>query len=209
MAEFKNIDVAALQAMLAEGNIRLVDVRTDAEIAQAQYTVNNQPGVMFLLNFPTGQVAEDYFDTFGNGQFPADAGNRTYAKRAGPIVAILKGAMDAASADKLLGDLHYSYSIRWIYEKRNKPTILWGIPVKILGTVVRSLFFIAILGVFSIIAGAGFAILRFVFRGRFSKNTLLISCVYKKSIRMKKILYVFYRFSILIFVSLENNLNKY
>ena len=146
-------------------------LNTDAEIAQAQYTVNNQPGVMFLLNFPTGQVAEDYFDTFGNGQFPADAGNRTYAKRAGPIVAILKGAMDAASADKLLGDLHYSYSIRWIYEKRNKPTILWGIPVKILGTVVRSLFFIAILGVFSIIAGAGFAILRFVFRGRFSKNT--------------------------------------
>ena len=34
MAAFKNIDVEQLQAMLAEGGIRLVDVRTDAEIAQ-------------------------------------------------------------------------------------------------------------------------------------------------------------------------------
>ena len=34
MAEFRNIDVAELHAMLAQGSIRLVDVRTDAEIAQ-------------------------------------------------------------------------------------------------------------------------------------------------------------------------------
>lgn len=34
MAEFKNIDVMELQVMLAEGKIRLVDVRTDAEIAR-------------------------------------------------------------------------------------------------------------------------------------------------------------------------------
>jgi len=34
MSEFKNIDAMKLQAMLAQGNIRLVDVRTDAEIAQ-------------------------------------------------------------------------------------------------------------------------------------------------------------------------------
>lgn len=34
MAEFKNIDVMELQAMLAQGTIRLIDVRTDAEIAQ-------------------------------------------------------------------------------------------------------------------------------------------------------------------------------
>lgn len=34
MAEFKNIDVMELQAMLARGGVRLVDVRTDAEIAQ-------------------------------------------------------------------------------------------------------------------------------------------------------------------------------
>lgn len=34
MSEFKNMDVAQLQAKMAEGNIRLVDVRTDAEVAR-------------------------------------------------------------------------------------------------------------------------------------------------------------------------------
>ena len=34
MSEFKNINVAELQALSARGSIRLVDVRTDAEIAR-------------------------------------------------------------------------------------------------------------------------------------------------------------------------------
>jgi len=34
MNGYKNIDVTELQAMLAKGGIRLVDVRTDAEIAR-------------------------------------------------------------------------------------------------------------------------------------------------------------------------------
>lgn len=34
MNGFKNIDVAQLQSMLAQGAIKLVDVRTDAEIAR-------------------------------------------------------------------------------------------------------------------------------------------------------------------------------
>ncbi len=34
MAEYKGINVAELQAQLTKGNIRLVDVRTDAEIAR-------------------------------------------------------------------------------------------------------------------------------------------------------------------------------
>ncbi|MGC2457323.1 MAG: rhodanese-like domain-containing protein [Gallionellaceae bacterium] len=34
MAGYKNIDVTELQSMMAKGGIRLVDVRTDAEIAQ-------------------------------------------------------------------------------------------------------------------------------------------------------------------------------
>jgi rhodanese-related sulfurtransferase len=34
MAGYKNIDIAELKSMMANGGIRLVDVRTDAEIAQ-------------------------------------------------------------------------------------------------------------------------------------------------------------------------------
>lgn len=36
MAGFKNITVAELQAMLQQGGLRLVDVRTDAEVARGK-----------------------------------------------------------------------------------------------------------------------------------------------------------------------------
>lgn len=36
MANYQNISVAELQKMLAQGNVRLVDVRTDAEIARGK-----------------------------------------------------------------------------------------------------------------------------------------------------------------------------
>jgi rhodanese-related sulfurtransferase len=38
MSNFKNINVAELQALSAQGSIRLVDVRTDAEIARGFIT---------------------------------------------------------------------------------------------------------------------------------------------------------------------------
>lgn len=36
MANYQNISVAELQTMLAQGEVRLVDVRTDAEIARGK-----------------------------------------------------------------------------------------------------------------------------------------------------------------------------
>ena len=162
--------VAAFESFSGAAAAKSLNLIEDAEIAQAQYTVDNHPGVLFLMNFPTGQVAENYFDALGTGVSSETSSDASYAKRVGPIVAIFKGRIEPASANKFLDSLRYSYSIRWIYEKKNQTNIIWGIPVKILGTVVRSLFFIAILGVVSIVAGAGFAFLRFGLRKRFSRN---------------------------------------
>jgi hypothetical protein len=145
-------------------------INSDAEIAQAGYFADNQPGFLFLLKFPTVQVAEEYFaDLAGLISVPKD-GNKIYAKRAGPIVAILKGPQNPESAEGVLGSLRYSYSVQWIFEKRNKTTIIWGVPVGILGTVVKSLFFVALLCVISVIAGACFAVIRFAIRNHFTKN---------------------------------------
>jgi hypothetical protein len=150
--------------------VKFLNIATDAEIAQANFSVDDQPGVLFLVNFPTGQVADDYFSAVGDTGSSLAAGAKTYIKKIGPIVAILNGSIDSVAADKLLGALRYSYSIRWIYEKRNSSKIIWGIPASILGTVVRSMFFIAILCVISVISGAGFAVLRFFLRGLWNKN---------------------------------------
>jgi hypothetical protein len=145
---------------------------SDMEIAQARYLLENQAGVLSLLNFPTAQVAEEYFSELTGPKGAEKTGTAMYAKKAGPIVAILEGTFDPVSADKILGSIKFSYSIRWIYEKRNKPTTIWGVPVGILGTVVRSLFFMALLCGVSIAAGVGFAVFRFVLRGYAPQNPL-------------------------------------
>ena len=144
---------------------------SDMEIAQAHYSLENRTGVLSLLNFPTPQVAEEYYAELA----PKDATKNAkdiFAKRTGPIVAILEGTFDARAADKILSSIKFSYSIRWIYEKRNKPTIIWGVPASILGTVVKSLLFVVLLCVVSVAAGAGFAIFRFLLRGYAPQNPL-------------------------------------
>ncbi len=145
----------------------------DMEIAQARYSLENYSGVLLLLSFPTSQVAEEYFAELATPEERARTGeNRIYAKRAGPLVALLDGTYDPGSADRILSTLSFSYSIRWIYEKPVKPATIWGLPVGILGTVVKSFFFVVLLCVISIVAGAGFAIFRVVLRRYAPHNTL-------------------------------------
>jgi hypothetical protein len=151
------------------GGIQLHFDDIDAEIAQARYTLDNRTGTLSLLSFPTQEVAEEYFA--GLARKPdAQDGNRSYAKRAGPIVGILKGPFDAGTADKILRSIQYSYSIQWVYEKGNKPKTVWGVPAGILGTVVKSLFFVAILFGLSILIGICFAATRAILRRRAPKR---------------------------------------
>jgi hypothetical protein len=142
----------------------------DAEIAQARYALENQIGILTLLNFPTPEVGEEYFANFSAASFPEKDRDKIYLKRAGPIVAILKGRMDPGSADKVLHSISHSYSVRWIFEKPKKTRVTWGVPVRILHTVANSLFFVILLCVLAIIAGAGSALFRFARRRRLSRN---------------------------------------
>jgi hypothetical protein len=161
--------LSSFKYFAGEAAVKSLNLVSDVEIAQAQYAIDNNSGSLLLLSFPTSQVADDYFATAAIGNIALE--NHTlYAKKVGLLVAVLSGPISPASADGFLRSIRYSYSIRWIFEKKNQTKIVWGVPVRILGTIVRSLFFIAILGVVSILAGAVFAISRFFIRNRFSKN---------------------------------------
>jgi hypothetical protein len=146
-------------------------VKSDIEIAQARYSLEDRAGDLLLLSFPTPQVAEEYFEEFP-GLTRSKSGERAlYTKRVGPLVAILEGDFDSVLADRILNPLKFEYSIRWIYDMRNQTKIVWGIPTHILGTVVKSLLFVALLCLLSIAAGAGLAFLRFGLRGHGSGNS--------------------------------------
>jgi len=141
-------------------------IDTDAEIAQATYTLNGHTGTLSLTSFPTKEVAEEFFAELSARQAEKKSSQKSFARRAGPIVGILDGPFDLDSANRILSAIHYSYSVKWVYEKGSGKKTAWGVPVGILSTVVKSLFFVALLFVGSVLVGIGFAIFRVVLKKR-------------------------------------------
>ncbi len=144
-------------------------VPADVEVAQARCTVEDRTGTYSLLSFPTIQMAAEYFNSaslYDRGS----AGNASlYTRQTGPLVGILEGNFPAQLADKTLGSLSFSYAVKWIYEKNKRGQTIWGVPVRILGTVVRSIVFTALLCVLSIIAGIALAAGRVYARKRWTR----------------------------------------
>lgn len=153
----------------------LPELGPEMEIAQARYAAGGTTAILSLLGFPTNQAAESYF---ANVSLPSSAGTsrgaiRSYARRVGPIVGVLEGDLAPEAAQEILGALKYTYSIRWIYDKNNRSTAtVWGVPVGILGTVVRSLFLTALLCGLSLALGTGMALFR-VFLRNYAPNNFL------------------------------------
>jgi hypothetical protein len=148
----------------------IISLNTDMEIVQANYSLENRTGSLSLMIFPTAQVAEACFEELTFSKSAENNDNTLYGRRVGPIVALLEGSIDPGSADKILSSIKYSYSIRWMED--TKPAIAWGIPAGVLGTVVKSFFFVMLLCIVSILAGAGFAFFRFFLRERTPQNIL-------------------------------------
>jgi hypothetical protein len=138
----------------------------DMEIAQAKYSANNQSGALYILSFPTNQMAEACYSTL------AGHVDKFHIKMTGPLVSVLEGPIDPDSTAKLLDSIQYKYSVQWVYEKKeSKPVNIFGIPTSVVGKLVKnSLFFVVVLALLSIGAGLMFAVLRFRVRNRMSKN---------------------------------------
>jgi hypothetical protein len=148
-----------------------INTQYDMEIAQARYFADSRSGMLFLLKLPTPELAEAYFAELAIPSALQADGLSVYANRAGPLVAILEGNFDPRSADKLLKSVKFSYSVRWVYEKKNNTKIIWGVPIGILGAVVNSLLFVAILCVASMFLGAIVAVVRYLFSSLSTKHS--------------------------------------
>lgn len=144
-------------------------ITAEAEIAEARYRVGNVAGVLTLLNFPTKEGAEDCYERLSPTS--RDSADKLFSRKVGPIVAVLQGPFSPETAEKLLADIRHSYSVKWIYEKP-KPKTVWGVPVGILGTVVKSIWFSVIMGAASIILGVAFAVARVLLRRRASAEAV-------------------------------------
>jgi hypothetical protein len=141
----------------------------EVEIAQARCTIQNQSAIFTLLSFPTIQIAEEYFNTSPIYAGSARGKSKLYTRQTGPLVAILDGNFEPDLADKTLGSLQFKYAIKWIYDGSQSNRMIWGVPVRILGTVVRSILFTALLCAASIVAGILLAFARIYARRRWPR----------------------------------------
>jgi hypothetical protein len=144
-------------------------IPSDVEVAQTECTARGQAGTLTLLSFPTIPLAEEYFNSgavFDRGT-PGSAS--LYTRQTGPLVSILEGNFTPEAADKTLGTIKFSYSIKWIFDRNSQQNrTIWGVPIKILDTVVRSVLFTVLLCVISIVAGVVLAAGRMFARRRWA-----------------------------------------
>ncbi len=149
-----------------------IEFRDELEIAQAGYSLENQTGILSLVGFPTVQLADEYFESLF-GLMGSNSQAQLYFKKSGPMLAILEGNFAPRTADRLLGSIEFSYSVKWIYDARNRASDgMWGVSTGLMGTVVRSLAFTGLLAGLSLLAGGLFATFRILLRG-YAPNNLL------------------------------------
>jgi hypothetical protein len=158
----------SLDAYAYSGTVKRIGLPPDVEVAQARYRIEGAEGTLALVGFPTSQLAQDYYERLfrerGAGEAWIDRSG-LYLKRSGPLVGILEGGFVPPQAERLLTSVEFTYSIQWIYDKRHHgPRTVWGIPMGILGTVVRSLVFTSLLCVVSTLAGMLIALTRVLMR---------------------------------------------
>jgi len=147
---------------------------SNMEVAQAQYSIQDMKGLLSLVSFPTSQLAEEYFEEMAGMERSSVDASKIYLKRAGPLLGILEGSFDSGTANKILSSIQFRYTVKWIYDNnsRSNARTIWGVPMPILGTVVRSLILTALLCGISLFAGVGFAVFRLLLRSYAPHNYL-------------------------------------
>jgi hypothetical protein len=147
----------------------IIQVHYDMEIARARYSLKNQSGILTLLEFPTPELAEEYYSELSAAS-PPEKTTRIYLKRSGALVCVLEGAFNPDRAKEILDPIQYSYSVQWIYDKKAVHATVWGIPTVILNSTVLSFFLALAACISSILAGAGLAGFRLLLRRFVPRN---------------------------------------
>lgn len=146
----------------------------EAEIAQARYALEDQGGILSLVDFPTNALAEEYFERF-SAMIKIDprTGQQVYFRRTGSLIGVLAGSFEPAAADRILGSMNVTYSVRWILDKKSSDArSVWGVPGGLLGTVLRAIVLTGLICVLALCAGVSMGLFRFLLKGYAPNNPL-------------------------------------
>jgi hypothetical protein len=135
-------------------NPAVLGFEDDVEIATASYRVDGSVARLMLLLYPTQQIAKKYSDQMDSTK----PGLAAFSKRVGPLVAIVSGTSDAATARSILNDVYYETKVTWSQPRPN---------LGIAEIILTVFTFIGIGLLFTVIAGIGFGGVRIFVKSRY------------------------------------------
>jgi len=93
---------------------QFVDFSRGAEVELGDYNLSGTPATLMLINYPTPQIAADQLKNIETAQQANQLGNsQISARRTGPILAILSGAVSNSDAKSFLGQINYDADVTW------------------------------------------------------------------------------------------------
>lgn len=128
-----------------------------AEASSAEYQVPNGKARLLLMSYPTPQMARKFYVRLQDPQQilqNASPTDRVYAKRTGPLLALLFRLNDETAAQEILGSIHYSASLTWDEVPPQEEVASY------LRTIVRGIILTGVLLLLTLGAGIAFGIIR-------------------------------------------------
>lgn len=126
---------AGLNAVAAPVSAELVDFSKSPEVATARYATSAGQATLTLIYYPTPQIAGERLRAIERA-LGAAGGTRSEqdnfaAKRTGPIVALVTGAIPDGEAKSLLASISYDADVTWneatkLSPRDNPIGLLWG-----------------------------------------------------------------------------------
>jgi Family of unknown function (DUF6599) len=93
---------------------QFVDFGRGAEVQLGDYNLSGTPATLMLINYPTPQIAADQLKNIEAAQQANQLGNsQISARRTGPILAIVSGAVSNGDAKSFLGQINYDADVTW------------------------------------------------------------------------------------------------
>ncbi len=108
------IGPVALEKLHAPLTAQSVGFANGAELELAEYNISGKAAMLALISYPTPQIAEEQLkqiESASQNQQPGAAPIR--ARRSGPIVAVLSGAVSNSDSKKLLSQINYDAEVTW------------------------------------------------------------------------------------------------
>ncbi len=131
----------------------IIDFSKGAEVATANYSTTQGTAITTVISYPTPQIATQHLhDVVSFLQSKALAGNARsdqFAKRSGPIVAVVTGDVSPSEAKSLLASINYDADVTWNQNTyRSKKENVANLLVNIIYLIGILFLFALVLGIF-------------------------------------------------------------